>query len=53
MEEEEKTEAEMNEGIKKTENELELPQQSCWRGEVLIKQERSGEAEQLNQEKNI
>ena len=34
----EKTEAEMNEGIKKTENVLELPLHSCGSGEVLIKQ---------------
>ena len=49
----EKTDTELTEGIKKTKNELELPQHSCWSGEVLIKQERSGEAEQLEQEKNI
>ena len=49
----EKTDTELTEGIKKTKNELELPQRSCWSGEVLIKQESSGEAEQLKQEKNI
>ena len=48
----ENSDTELTEGIKKTKNELELSLHICGRG-VLIKQERSGEAEQLKQEKNI
>ena len=45
--------AEVNEGIKKTKNELKIPLHNSESGELLLRQESREDAEQLKQEENI